>query len=133
MNHLACGFITLSNISRVLQSIRVSDFRSLQHIVHTILIVSMQLLSFSLQLLLSSLNFIKQIMKTKAAVSCMLVSHSGLFANLVVKRCLKPISSESSLQGCFMLYQIDIVHKMVSNVVCCIFRALCIFNEGFIP
>lgn len=56
-------------------------------------------------------------MKTKAAVSCVLVPHPGLFANLIVKRCLKPISSESSLQGCFMLYQIDIVHKMGLSVV----------------
>lgn len=63
----------------------------------------------------------------------LLVLHPGLFSNLAVKRYLKPVRSASSLQGCFMSYQIDIVHWIISNVVCCIFRALYILNEGFIP
>lgn len=71
--------------------------------------------------------------ETLLAPCRVLVLHPGLFANLVAKGCLRPISSESSLQDCFMPYQIDIMHKILSDVLCCIFRALCIFNEGLIP
>lgn len=99
---------------------------------HSIYIVSRWLLPFCIfrvTAVIFKLHEVKNENKKLLALSCMLVLHPGLFANLVVKSSLKLISSKFTLQGYFVPYQIDIVHKIVSDVICCIFRALCIFNK----
>lgn len=94
---------------------------------NAVYIVSMWLLWICIsRLLLSSLDFILQEWNQKAAgtASRPLFKHGD-------KKHIKPVRSASALQDGFMPYKIDIVHWIIA--VCCIFRALYIPNESFIP
>lgn len=133
---LSCGPPTPSSLSKVWWSIPVQWVQfSLVHYAYNLdcFHVPVITLHFRVIAVIFKLHQATNGNETLLAPCRVLVLHPGLFANLVAKGSLRPVSSESSLQGCFMPYQIDIMHKIISDVLCCIFRALCIFNEGLIP